>query len=75
MASGPERFIDGLLFPEGLRWHAGDLWFSDFNQRRVFSADQMARSASTRSSVRSRPGSALLRPAKRWLSGCTTATC
>lgn len=40
MASGPERFIDGLLFPEGLRWHAGELWFSDFNQRRVFSADQ-----------------------------------
>lgn len=38
MAGGSERFVDNLMFPEGLRWHAGELWFSDFYQRRVFSA-------------------------------------
>lgn len=27
----------GLGFPEGLRWHAGELWYSDFRVRRVFS--------------------------------------
>jgi sugar lactone lactonase YvrE len=33
------QFIKDLRFPEGLRWNDGELWFSDFLQRRVFSAD------------------------------------
>jgi sugar lactone lactonase YvrE len=32
---GTETLVDGLGFPEGPRWHAGRLWFSDFHQRRV----------------------------------------
>lgn len=30
---------EGLQFPEGLRWHRGELWFSDFYRRQVISAD------------------------------------
>jgi sugar lactone lactonase YvrE len=30
--------VDSLHFPEGLRWHDGRLWFSDFYQHAVFSA-------------------------------------
>lgn len=33
------RFVEGIQFPEGLRWHDGELWFSDFHQRRVYSVD------------------------------------
>jgi sugar lactone lactonase YvrE len=29
--------VDDLVFPEGLCWHEGELWFSDFGTRRVFS--------------------------------------
>lgn len=29
--------VDDLVFPEGLCWHDGELWFSDFGTRRVFS--------------------------------------
>lgn len=29
--------VDDLVFPEGLCWHQGELWFSDFGTRRVFS--------------------------------------
>lgn len=39
MTDGNKVFVDGLMFPEGLRWHDGQLWLSDFLQRRVFSAD------------------------------------
>lgn len=36
----PQVFIaEGLQFPEGLRWHRGELWFSDFYRRQVISAD------------------------------------
>jgi sugar lactone lactonase YvrE len=28
--------VPDLRFPEGLRWHAGQLWFSDFVLRKVF---------------------------------------
>jgi len=35
---GPtQTLVDGLGFPEGPRWHAGRLWFSDFHRRRVCS--------------------------------------
>jgi len=30
---------DGLLFPEGPRWHDGRLWFSDMHARRVMTVD------------------------------------
>jgi sugar lactone lactonase YvrE len=33
------RFISGLGFAEGPRWHDGKLWFSDFGMRRVRHAD------------------------------------
>lgn len=30
-----EVLVDGLMFPEGPRWHGGRLWFSDFYSHRV----------------------------------------
>jgi sugar lactone lactonase YvrE len=35
----PEVVVDGLRFPEGPRWHAGRIWFSDMHDQRVFAAD------------------------------------
>lgn len=35
--SDPRVIVDDLVFPEGLCWHDGELWFSDFGTRRVFS--------------------------------------
>ena len=29
-------FVDGLAFPEGLRWHDGQLWFSDMHDETVW---------------------------------------
>lgn len=31
--------LEGIRFPEGLRWHGGELWFSDFLLRQVMSVD------------------------------------
>lgn len=31
--------IDGLMFPEGLRWHGNRLYFSDMNDSKVMSVD------------------------------------
>lgn len=31
--------LDGLVFPEGPRWHAGKLWFSDMHAHRVMTVD------------------------------------
>jgi hypothetical protein len=28
MTNKPEVLLDGLMFPEGPRWHAEKLWFS-----------------------------------------------
>ena len=33
-----EPFVRGLNFGEGLRWHEGRFWYSDFHQHRVSSA-------------------------------------
>jgi sugar lactone lactonase YvrE len=30
-----ETLVEGVGFPEGARWHAGRLWFSDFHHRKV----------------------------------------
>jgi sugar lactone lactonase YvrE len=31
----PKVLLDGLVFPEGPRWHEGKLWFSDMHDHRV----------------------------------------
>jgi len=31
--------VEGLVFPEGPRWHEGKLWFSDIHARRVMTVD------------------------------------
>ncbi|KXF53144.1 hypothetical protein AXA44_08655 [Rhodococcus sp. SC4] len=31
--------IDGLIFPEGLRWHDDELWFCDIEEHEVITAD------------------------------------
>ena len=33
--------LDGLMFPEGPRWHAGKLWFSDMNAGKVMCVDML----------------------------------
>jgi sugar lactone lactonase YvrE len=35
----PETVLDGLVFPEGPRWHDGELYFSDMHDRIVWSVD------------------------------------
>jgi len=35
MAQQARVLLDGLVFPEGPRWHDGRLWFSDMHARRV----------------------------------------
>ncbi|MBY8980788.1 MAG: SMP-30/gluconolactonase/LRE family protein [Candidatus Lokiarchaeota archaeon] len=36
---GTEIFLEGLKFPEGLRWHDEKLWFSDMLTRKVMTVD------------------------------------
>lgn len=33
------ELLDGLVFPEGIRWHDGRLWFSDIHTGRVLAVD------------------------------------
>ena len=35
----PELLLDGLLFPEGPRWHDERLWFSDMHAHEVVAVD------------------------------------
>ena len=37
--STPRVILDGLIFPEGPRWHDGRLWFSDIHAHTVMSMD------------------------------------
>ena len=37
--STPRVILDGLIFPEGPRWHDGRLWFSDIHAHTVMSVD------------------------------------
>ena len=39
MTLEPTVLLDGLLFPEGPRWHNGKLWFSDMHARWVKTVD------------------------------------
>ena len=38
--SEPTILLDGLMFPEGPRWHDGRLWFSDMHAREVVAVDE-----------------------------------
>ena len=40
--TSPSALFDGLRFPEGARWHAGRLWFSDMHTGEIFRADPCA---------------------------------
>ncbi|CAB1075841.1 hypothetical protein D1AOALGA4SA_3651 [Olavius algarvensis Delta 1 endosymbiont] len=39
MSHDTKILLDGLLFPEGPRWHAGKLWFSDMQGLHVMTVD------------------------------------
>ena len=39
MKQETEILLDGLIFPEGPRWHDEKLWFSDMAARRVTTVD------------------------------------
>lgn len=39
MKQETEILLDGLIFPEGPRWHDGKLWFSDMAAKRVATVD------------------------------------
>ena len=39
----PTVLLDGLVFPEGPRWHEGRLWFSDMHAKRVVALDEQGK--------------------------------
>jgi len=39
----PQLLLDGLIFPEGPRWHDGRLWFSDMHAHEVVAVDESGR--------------------------------
>ena len=43
MPASARVLLDGLVFPEGPRWHAGRLWFSDMHAHRVMTVDLAGR--------------------------------
>jgi sugar lactone lactonase YvrE len=43
MSASTRVLLDGLAFPEGPRWHAGKLWFSDMHAHRVMTVDLSGR--------------------------------
>src|SRR3989475_6084277 len=43
MPASTRVLLDGLVFPEGPRWHAGKLWFSDMHAHRVMTVDLAGR--------------------------------
>ena len=54
METKTEILLEGLVFPEGPRWHAGRLWFSDMDAGRVMTVDLEGR-AETVAYVPGRP--------------------
>jgi sugar lactone lactonase YvrE len=62
----PHVLLDGLVFPEGPRWHDGRLWFSDMHDHRVVvvnadgTADTVVEVAGQPSGLGWLPGGALL---------------
>ena len=47
--------VDDLRFPEGCRWHAGSLWFSDMHSGVVYRADGDGRNATAVLTIDDRP--------------------
>jgi sugar lactone lactonase YvrE len=43
MTTPPRLLLDGLVFPEGPRWHDGRLWFSDMHAHEMVAADEHGR--------------------------------
>src|SRR5215468_9113796 len=43
MPTSTRVLLDGLVFPEGPRWHDGKLWFSDMHAHRVMTVDLAGR--------------------------------
>ena len=41
----PQVLLDGIVFPEGPRWHEGKLWFSDIFAGKVMTVDVEGRAA------------------------------
>ncbi|MGH7899455.1 MAG: SMP-30/gluconolactonase/LRE family protein [Candidatus Binatia bacterium] len=41
----PKVLLEGIVFPEGPRWHDGKLWFSDMHGGKVMTVDPDGRSA------------------------------
>ena len=41
----PQVLLDGIVFPEGPRWHEGKLWFSDIFAGKVMTVDLDGRAA------------------------------
>lgn len=39
MTATPEVLLDGLIFPEGPRWHGGRFWFSDMHAHKILTLD------------------------------------
>ena len=50
----PQVLLDGIVFPEGPRWHKGKLWFSDIFAGKVMTVDVAGRAA-VMASVPERP--------------------
>jgi len=40
----PKVLLDGIVFPEGPRWHKGKLWFSDIFGKKVMTVDEKGHS-------------------------------
>ena len=48
----PVSVFSGIAFPEALRWHAGDLWFSDVLAGKVYRGDVVLNSLHEQASVK-----------------------
>ena len=48
----PVSVFSGIAFPEALRWHAGDLWFSDVLAGKVYRGDVVSNSLHEQASVK-----------------------
>src|SRR5437867_4015581 len=46
MPTSTRVLLEGILFPEGPRWHEGNLWFSDMHAHRVMTVDLAGRAES-----------------------------
>jgi sugar lactone lactonase YvrE len=62
----PKLLLDGLMFPEGPRWHRGRLYFSDMQAHEVIAVD-MHGQRETIANVPGRPSGLGLRPDGSWL--------